>query len=106
MKIFALQKNKEPLEIMNSELSFKYLEGFFNSDGRAVIDKVFISITDKFQDAYELLSEDSVDEIGFIEEGKQFKTDVNYTYYNKELDTLEVYLSFLGLREENFMEVI
>lgn len=66
MKIFALQKNKEPLEIMNSELNFKYLEGFFYSDGRAVIDEVFISIPDKFQDAYELLYKDSVDEIGFI----------------------------------------
>lgn len=106
MKIFALQKNKEPLEIMNSELNFKYLEGFFNSDGSAVIDEVFISIPDKFQDAYDLLYEDSVDEIGFIEEGKQFKTDVKYTHYNGMSDTLEVYLSFLGLREENFMEVI
>lgn len=106
MRIFALQKNKKPLEIKNSEVKFKYLEGFINTNGRAVIDEVFISIPDKFQDAYELLYENSIDEIGFIEEGVQYKVDIQYPYYNEELDTLEVYLNPIGLKEENFIEVI
>ena len=103
MKFFVIQKNQEPLEIMNSELNFKYLEGFFDTNGRAVIDQIFISIPDKFQDSYDILYEDSVDEIGFVENGEQFKATVKYTYYNEVSDILEVYLNVLSITEENFL---